>query len=127
MSALGDLCLVDVIIGFFSPDVTYKLKLPDGMKLHPVFHTSKLQHYIETPDQFKAHKEVPPPPVLIDGHEEFVIEKILDHQLRKHGKKQILEYLVKWLGYPMYQATWESYDNVADTQALEDYKVGEKM
>ena len=92
------------IIKKFS-NVTYKLKLPDKMKLHPVFYISKLQCYIKTPNWFKTHKEVPPPFVLIDGYEQFVIEKILDHQLRKYGKKQVLEYLIKWLGYFMYQVT----------------------
>ena len=107
-------------------DLTYKLELPAGMKLHPVFHTSKLRKYETTPDRFKTRKDVPPPPVLIDGYEEFVVEKILDRRIRNRGKKQIVEYLVKWLGYPMYQATWEPYEHVADTKAMDDYEVGEE-
>ena len=105
----------------------YKLKLPINMRIHPVFHTSMLRWYEEMPEKFKSRKEVPPPPILVDGHEEYVIERILDRRIRNKGKKQIVEYLVKWKGYPMHQATWEPYDHVAETKALDDYEAGEEL
>jgi hypothetical protein len=37
----------------------------------------------------------PPPPVLVEGNEEFEVEKILNSRICWH----CLEYLVKWKGY----------------------------
>ena len=38
----------------------------------------------------------PPPPHIVDDHEEYEVEQILDAHLHR-GK---LQYLVKWKGYP---------------------------
>ena len=45
----------------------------------------------------------PPEPVMIEGHEEFEVEKILD----KRTHRRQVEYLVKWTGHPACDATWE--------------------
>ena len=102
--------------------VTYKLELPDGMKLHPTFHISKLKKYIESPERFKSRIEPPPPPDLIDGFEEFEVEEIVNRRLRKRGKKQIVEYLIKWKGKPAYENTWEPESNLEHAhQAIKRY------
>jgi hypothetical protein len=44
-----------------------------------------------------------PLPDIVNGEEEFVVKQILDHQ----GGKHQWEYLVKWRGYPVSDATWE--------------------
>lgn len=33
----------------------------------------------------------------------YEVEKILDHRIHRSRK----EYLIKWLGYPLHDATWE--------------------
>ena len=38
----------------------------------------------------------PPPPIEVDGKEEYEVKKILDSRVR-HRK---LQYLIKWLRYP---------------------------
>jgi Chromo (CHRromatin Organisation MOdifier) domain len=50
----------------------------------------------------------PPEPVIIDGFEEYVVEKVLDE--RKHRNK--LRYLVEWKQYPLSDASWEPLQNV---------------
>jgi len=35
------------------------------------------------------------------------VEKILDKQIKRQGHKVSIEYLVKWKGYPDYDATWK--------------------
>jgi Chromo (CHRromatin Organisation MOdifier) domain len=46
---------------------------------------------------------LPLPVVMQDGEEEFKVESIISHR-RQHGKSQ---YLVKWLGWPLLESTWE--------------------
>ena len=42
------------------------------MKVHPVFHIRLLKPYVGTPI-------TPPLPIIVDGEEEYVVEKILKH------------------------------------------------
>jgi len=57
--------------------VTFWLRmLPHYQVLHPVFHASKLAQYSES--TIHGQKSTPPPPTLIQGQEEWEIEKILD-------------------------------------------------
>jgi len=57
--------------------VTFQLRMPPRYRaLHPVFHTSKLTQYSES--TICGQKATPPPPTLIQGQEEWEVEKILD-------------------------------------------------
>jgi hypothetical protein len=80
--------------------VTFRLSLPPTWKIHPVFHASLLSPYRETPEHGPNFTR--PPPELIDGEEEFVIEEIIDSRMFR-GK---LQYLVKWEGYPTSDNQW---------------------
>ena len=54
----------------------------------------------------------PPSPLPLDDNAagEFEVEEILDSCLDHYGT----EYLVKWLGYPTFKATWESAEHLAN-------------
>ena len=39
--------------------------------------------------------------------DEFEVERVLDHRRVHHGCVWVDEYLVKWVGYGVFEATWE--------------------
>ena len=91
-------------------NLVYKLLLPKGWKIHPIFHASLLTPFIET----KEHgPSFPRPPLdVIEGDEFYEVEAIIRHK----GKGQGTKYLVKWVGYPTADNEWiakEELENFA--------------
>jgi len=101
------------IIKKISP-VSFKLELPKEIRIHPVIHVSELEPYYE--DKFKR-KQLPPPPVIVDNEEEFEVEEILDKR-RHYGK---IQYLIKWKGYPLSEASWEPETNLNCPELLKQF------
>src|SRR3954463_2008038 len=92
--------------------VAYKLQLPDTLHIHPVFHISQLKKYKENPEEFSERKKIPPTSIWIEDKEEFEVEQILDKRIKRKGRGQWIEYLVKWKGYEDYDNSWEPIDNL---------------
>ena len=46
----------------------------------------------------------------------FDVEKVIKMRVSKKGKE---EFLVKWTGYPLSQATWEPFENLSGEDACE--------
>src|SRR5204862_5996796 len=89
------------------------------------FHVSLLRQY-QNPSQIadRPSLEPPPPPVTINEVPEYEVECILDH--RQHRKQK--EYLVKWMGYPDHDATWEPSTNLTHvSELLEEYMASRMM
>ena len=81
----------------------YKLRLPTTWKtIYPVFNECVLSRYHPPAFPSQSHPP-PPPPDLIGGHEEQEIEEILDSRLRRDH----LEYLVHWKGFPREEREWK--------------------
>ena len=90
--------------------VTFRLELPKQMKVHPVFHASKLIMYHQ---DTVANREPPKPPAIeIEGEPEFEVEEILDSKVVR-GRVQ---YLVKWKGYDHSDDTWEPRTNLTNAE-----------
>ena len=50
------------------------------------------------------------------GEEKFFVEKVIKMHVNKKGKEEFLE---KWVGYPLSQATWEPFENLSGEEACE--------
>ena len=87
--------------------VTYQLKLLTTWKIHNVFHATLLQPYIE--NEIYGNNYPRPLPKLLEG-EVYKVETILKHQRRGRG----YQYYVKWKGYPITKATWETKSAFSD-------------
>ena len=84
----------------------YHLWLPPAYRIHPVFHVSLLEPY----KRRKGDTDIPeyPVPDLVDDDEIGDVEEIL----KKRTRKGVLEYLVRWVGYPKEYDQWITEDNV---------------
>src|ERR1700722_7155636 len=91
---------------------TYKLQLPRTWRLHLVFHISLSSRYQK--DEIPERKLVPPPPVEVEGIEQFDVEEILDSRIHR-GK---LQYLVKWKGYLSNENSWEPTINLKNAPQM---------
>jgi hypothetical protein len=61
-----------------------------------------------------------PTPELINGEEEYSVEKILDS--RHFGRRRCLQYLVKWEGYPDADNMWVDKDDVFADDKVQEFK-----
>ena len=90
--------------------VNYKLKLPNKWNIHDTFHAILLSPYKET--QVHGPNFTRPPPDLVDGEEEYEVDRILkDRRIRAKKGKWCIEYQVQWKGYK--EPTWEPSENLS--------------
>ena len=93
--------------------MAYRLDLPPNLRIHPVFHVSLLRGYQEPNTiEHQTLGNPPPPAITIDDHQEYEVEQIMDQCIRYRRK----EFLVKWVGHPEHDATWEPEINLQNAQ-----------
>jgi len=98
--------------------INYRLKLPPHWKMYNNFHAILLTPHTETETYGPAYPE--PPADIIDGEEEWEVDRIIKHRRVAHGKT---EYQVLWKGYGLDQATWEPEDNLEHaSKIIRDYR-----
>ena len=95
--------------------VNYQLQLPRTWKLSTnTFHVSKLRESLED-ESLHGPVQDPPPPELIDDHEEYEVEGVLDSRV---SGRQGLQYLVRWKGYGNEENSWEPARNLSNAPDL---------
>jgi hypothetical protein len=98
--------------------VNYHPELPMQWSIHPVFHIDLLTPYHKT--IMHGPNFTWPAPELIEGEEEYSVEKILDSQC--FGRRQQLQYLVKWEGYPDSDNMWVDKDDMFADDKIQEFK-----
>ena len=105
-----------VISNMLGP-LTYWLELPPTWQIHNVFHAILLWPYIK--NETHGANFPRPPPELLEGEEVYEVESIIRHRRQGCG----YQYLLKWKGYPITDATWESESAFSnDGNMLTEYK-----
>ena len=75
-----------------------------------------MRRYVRFEEFSRAEK--PPPPIMVDGEEEYEVEAILRHK----GKGARRLYQVLWKGHPVTEASWEPESHLHNASSLlEDY------
>jgi len=88
-----------------------ELELLKSIKIHPIVNVSRVQLY---KPQIEGQKKIPPKLVIIEGEEEFKVEKILNKRVVQ-GKEKLL---VRWKSYTAEGDTWESSKNLENVKEL---------
>jgi len=88
-----------------------ELELPSIIKIHPVVNVSRVCRYMR---QVEGQKKEKPQPVVIEGEEEWEVEKIINKRWIR-GKEK---YLVQWKGCTAEEDTWEGKENLKNASNL---------
>lgn len=103
------------VIAIVSPNAR-RLKLPHALRfIHNVFNVRSLEPYTDNP--FDGRVQVPPPPIEVDGSDEYEVEEILDSKFDKRRRAgEDLIYTVKWVGHS--DPTFEPEAHLENAQSL---------
>ncbi|GJR81588.1 putative mitochondrial protein, partial [Tanacetum coccineum] len=82
-------------------EVTYKLQLPEGARIHPVYHVSQLKRAL---GDGVVVSTLP----VVDSDERLVFAPAAVLDMRENEGRQ--EVLIAWQGMPPVEATWEGFE-----------------
>jgi hypothetical protein len=66
-----------------------------------------------------------PPPEMIEGEEEYEVERIVNSQ--RYGKGKKLQLLVHWKGYSVAHDSWEDATDVHAPKLVKEYYSRKRM
>jgi len=100
--------------------VAAKLDFPPNVKAHPVIHVSQLKPFVDSNQFPRTSANTRPPPIILGGEEYYTVEYIMDKRIVGSGNRKVTKYLVKWKGYPIYEAQWLPERELRRTKDLAD-------
>jgi hypothetical protein len=99
-----------------------ELELPPTMQIHPVLNVSRLKAYHDGRVEFplRPSSDTRPEPDAADADgPQYEVESIL----AKRGQGTRSQYLVRWRGWPIWEATWERRTNLSGAaEAIADFE-----
>lgn len=72
---------------------SYRLELPETMKIHPVFSSDKLR--CAANDPLPGQVVEPPEPIVVGDEQEWEVEEVLAFRINRRR----LQYQVRWIGF----------------------------
>ena len=90
--------------------VSYKVKLPPRLRIHPIFHISYLKPYHKDKDDLSRGLSKRAPIAVMTSYDKEVEHVLADRVIRRQGVPPTMEYLMKWKGLPENEASWEPGD-----------------
>ena len=95
---------------------TVTLDLPNLPNVFPIFHTSEVHPFAKNDDSmFPSWALQPPDPVMVNGQQEFFIDKIINKWMQ--GKKKL--YQVHWQGKGPEGDLWLPAEELIDCEVLD--------
>ena len=73
--------------------------------------------YRETAEHGSNYVQLPPD--IVEGEEEYEVERIMNS--RRHGQKKKLQFLIQWKGYSSAHDSWEDATGVRAPALVEEY------
>jgi hypothetical protein len=83
----------------------YELDFPSSWRVHPVVSVAQLWKPEQGTDPF-GRVSAPPDPVMVNGDEQWEIERIIQRRVRWRKRKPAVEYLVRWKGFTAKDDQW---------------------
>ena len=102
--------------------LTYRLELPDNMRIHDVVSVAHLKPVINSAKDSYRRRRSPPSVIVLNEENEYEIEKLIRKRRIRRGRDWSTQYLIRWRDYGPEHDTWQPEHTVADTLALNDYE-----
>ncbi|CAM6116922.1 unnamed protein product [Calypogeia fissa] len=93
------------------------LETSEAMGVGKSYHVSRLKKFVADIDP-NWQQVLRPDALLVEDVEEYKVEAILDHRYKRCSGKQLLEYLVKWIGYDQAECMWEPEENLTHAEEV---------
>lgn len=94
---------------------SYRLELPETMKIHPIFSPDKLRRAANDP--LPGQVAEPPESIIVGDEQEWEVEEVLASRLNRHR----LQYQVKWIGFDEDRTWYPAANFKGSPHRLRDY------
>lgn len=103
--------------------VAYRLQLPAGSRIHPVFHVSLLKKWVG--EDVPVSVELPP--IRENGYLSLELEQVVATRRVLQGNKTVTEVLIHWQHLPLEEATWEDLEQITTSFPNFDLNLEDKV